>query len=275
MPSCKCCFPCCRGQEKAGRPQSDKPDHDVGGEERDDGTAEVDVAVAAVPIQPYQFNRYRAGAEACMDFALIMANISQLRVLMNSGDSLSTPHYVALLSLIVLSLTLQTAFAVILIIVVVRGGDTKRNGQRGKQESQRSQQDKPIIVNVSCVLQAEPRANQGQVQISRRATSGRTARQHSEMSEYADCLEEIDNGETTGNYAYNTGQDETDDVDRIGEIRASFLSPEVKDTTTNGQQLACRPCHQVLPIALMLVILLVNAFITGLGFGKGMCHTGT
>nr|KAG5708811.1 hypothetical protein BaRGS_031965 [Batillaria attramentaria] len=75
-----------------------------------------------------------------MDFALIMANISQLRVLMNSGDSLSTPHYVALLSLIVLSLTLQTAFAVILIIVVVRGGDTKRNGQRGKQESQRSQQ---------------------------------------------------------------------------------------------------------------------------------------
>ncbi|NXV06102.1 NINJ1 protein, partial [Cettia cetti] len=68
---------------------------------------------------PINFNHYankKSAAESMLDIALLMANASQLKAVMEQGPSFS--FYIPLITLISLSLTLQIMVGVLLIFLV-------------------------------------------------------------------------------------------------------------------------------------------------------------
>ncbi|BFZ10710.1 hypothetical protein BsWGS_13749 [Bradybaena similaris] len=68
-----------------------------------------------------QFGMRKIAAQALMDVALMMANISQLRTLLEAGDKMQ--YYVALMALVIVSLALQLLFAVLIFVMWVRESD--------------------------------------------------------------------------------------------------------------------------------------------------------
>uniref|UniRef100_A0A0B6Y9L8 Uncharacterized protein n=1 Tax=Arion vulgaris TaxID=1028688 RepID=A0A0B6Y9L8_9EUPU len=68
-----------------------------------------------------QYSMRKIAAQALMDVALMMANISQLRTLLTAGDAME--YYVALITLVAFSLAFQLLFAILIFLIWMREND--------------------------------------------------------------------------------------------------------------------------------------------------------
>ncbi|XP_076446680.1 uncharacterized protein LOC143284018 [Babylonia areolata] len=105
---------------------------DVAEEDNPDSAAKPFLAVPSgtdnmtAPTSGNEFTARKTAAHAMMDTALLMANISQLRVLL-TGDSAAINFFVPLLCLIVFSILCQILFALIILVIWAR--ETHRRAQ--------------------------------------------------------------------------------------------------------------------------------------------------
>lgn len=80
-------------------------------------------ALSAIPFTPLlnsnQYTVRKMAAQAMMDVALMMANISQLRTLL-SGGSQHISYFPFLMGLVAFSLTSQVAFGILIFVIWVR-----------------------------------------------------------------------------------------------------------------------------------------------------------
>ncbi|XP_076448413.1 ninjurin-1-like [Babylonia areolata] len=105
---------------------SDKPDGD-----------EVFTDVPFMPLLSHnQYTVRKMAAQAMMDVALMMANISQLRTLLAGGSTNITYFYI-LLSLVIFSLVSQLVFGILIFIIWVRESSAHQ-----REEFQRSMREK-------------------------------------------------------------------------------------------------------------------------------------
>jgi hypothetical protein len=68
-----------------------------------------------------QYSMRKIAAQALMDVALMMANISQLRTLLNGGEAME--YYVLLVSMVVVSLAFQLLFALLIFFIWMKESD--------------------------------------------------------------------------------------------------------------------------------------------------------
>ncbi|CAG5120806.1 unnamed protein product [Candidula unifasciata] len=74
-----------------------------------------------------QFGMRKIAAQALMDVALMMANISQLRTLLTAGVKMD--YYITLIALVILSLALQLLFALLIFVMWTRESDQHRKDE--------------------------------------------------------------------------------------------------------------------------------------------------